>query len=81
MREICTYGSARGAARKSSSYRDLARDSQPGVTDYRMGGRFQTGRPAHFLAMVIRNSLMPEKTSLPKARQSLNDKVDLSNSR
>jgi hypothetical protein len=47
-----------------------ARDSLLGVTDYRMGGRSQIGRPAHFLEMVIQNSLMPKKTSLPKARFS-----------
>jgi len=33
---------------------------------------FQTGRPTHFLATVSPNSLMPKKTSLPKARDSLN---------
>ena len=55
-----------------------ARDSRLGVTDYRMGGRSQIGRPAHFLEMVIQNSLMPKKTSLPKARYSLNRKVKLS---
>jgi len=44
-----------------------ARDSQLGVTDYRMGGRFQTDHPTHFPTMVIQNSLMPKKTSLPKA--------------
>jgi len=58
-----------------------ARDSRLGVTDYRTGGRFQTGRPAHFRQTVIHNSLMPQKTSLPKARHSLNRQVDLSNSR
>jgi len=58
-----------------------ARDNRLGVTDYRMGGRFQIGRPPHFLETVIQNSLMPKKTSLPKARQSLNTKVDLSDSR
>ncbi len=55
------------------------RDSRLGVTDYRMDGGSQTGRPAHFLEMVIHNSLMPEKTSLPKARYSLNRKRNLSN--
>jgi hypothetical protein len=50
------------------------RDSRLGVTDYRMGGRSQIGRPAHFLEMVIQNSLMPKKTSLPKARYSLSRK-------
>jgi hypothetical protein len=45
-----------------------ARDSQLGVTDYRMGGRFQTDHPTHFPTMVIQNSLMRKKTSLPKAR-------------
>ncbi len=45
-----------------------ARGSQLGVTDYRMGGRFQTDHPTCFPAMVIQNSLMPKKTSLPKAR-------------
>ena len=58
-----------------------ARDSRLGVTDYRMGGRFQVGRPAHFLEMVIQNSLMPKKTSLPKARYSLNRKWTMSVSR
>jgi mRNA-degrading endonuclease toxin of MazEF toxin-antitoxin module len=50
------------------------RDSRLGVTDYRMGGRSQIGRPAHFLEIVIQNSLMPKKTSLPKARYSLSRK-------
>ena len=58
-----------------------ARDSRLGVTDYRMGGRSQIGRPAHFWEMVIQNSLMPKKTSLPKARQSLNRKAKLSDLR
>jgi len=46
-----------------------ASDRRLGVTDYRMGGRFQIGRPPHFLETVIQNSLMPKKTSLPKARK------------
>ena len=57
------------------------RDSRLGVTDYRMGGRSQIGRPALFWEMVIQNSLMPKKTSLPKARQSLNRKAKLSDLR
>ena len=57
------------------------RDSRLGVTDYRMGGRSQIARPAHFLEMVIQSSLMPKRTSLPKARHSLNRKCNLSNSR
>jgi len=35
--------------------------------------------PEHFLEMVIQNSLMPKRTSLPKARHSLNRKSNLSN--
>ena len=58
-----------------------ARDSRQGVTDYRMGGRSQIGRPALFWEIVIQNSLMPKKTSLPKARYSLNRKAKLSSSR
>ncbi|MHC4752967.1 MAG: hypothetical protein ACYTFW_24260 [Planctomycetota bacterium] len=58
-----------------------ARDSQLGVTDYRMGGRIQIGCPAHFFIKVIQNSLMPKKTSLPKARQSPNRKGNVSDSR
>ena len=69
-----------GETEAGSAEAQLTRDSQPGVTDYRMGGRFQIGHPAHFFATVIQNSLMPKKTSLPKAR-SLNRKGDLSNSR
>jgi hypothetical protein len=57
-----------------------ARDSWLGVTDYHMGGRSQIGHPAHFLEVVIHNSPMPEKTSLPKARYSLNRNRNLSNS-
>jgi len=51
-----------------------ARDSRLGVTDYRMGGRSQIGRPAHSRELAIQNSPMPKKTSLPKARYSLNRK-------
>ena len=65
-----------------------ARDSRLGVTDYRTGGRFQIGRPAHFLETVIQNSLMPKKTSTvrcpvdwPKASYSLNCKGKMSISR
>jgi hypothetical protein len=58
-----------------------ARDTQLGVTDYPMGGHFQIGRPQYFLAMVIQNSPMPKKTSLLKARYSLNRKAKLSSSR
>ena len=58
-----------------------ARDSRLGVTDYRMGGRSQIGRPALLLETVIQNSLMPKKTSLPKARQSLNPNWKMSVSR
>jgi len=70
-----------GETEAGSAEEQPARDSRLGVTDYRMGGRFQIGRPTHFLERVIHNSLMPEKTSLPKARHSLNYKVDLSDSR
>jgi len=70
-----------GETEAGSAEEQPARDSRPGVTDYRMGGCFQTGRPAHFLEMVIQNSLMPKKTSLPKARYSLNRKWRMSVSR
>ena len=58
-----------------------ARDSRLGVTDYHVDGRSKIGRPAHFLEAVIHNSPMPKKTSLPKARYSLNRNRNLSNSR
>ncbi len=70
-----------GQTEAGSAEEQPARDSRLGVTDYRMGGRFQTGRPAHFLEMVSQNSLMPKKTSLPKARYSLNRKWTMSVSR
>ena len=70
-----------GETEVGSAEAQPAKDSQPGVTDYCMGGRFQIGHPVHFFTTVIQNSLMPKKTSLPKARQSLNSEVDLSNSR
>ena len=61
--------------------RRRTRDTRLGVTDYRMGGRSQIGRPALFLETVIQNSLIPKKTSLPKARQSLNPNWKMSVSR
>ena len=70
-----------GQTEAGSAEEQPARDSRLGVTDYRMGGRFQNGRPAHFLEMVSQNSLMPKKTSLPKARHSLNRKWKMSVSR
>jgi len=70
-----------GETQAGSAEEQPVRDSRLGVTDYRMGGRFQTGRPAHFLEMVSQNSLMPKKTSLPKARYSLNRKWTMSVSR
>ena len=39
------------------------------------------GRAETILAMVIQNSPMPKKNSLPKARYSLNRKAKLSSSR
>ncbi len=52
----------------SAAEEQLTRDSRLGVTDYRMGGRFQTCHPTRFVTMAIQNSLMPKKTSLPRAR-------------
>ena len=80
IEEIITMPLA-GKTEAGSAEVQPARDSRLGVTDYRMGGRFQVGRPAHFLEMVIQNSLMPKKTSLPKARYSLNRKWTMSVSR
>jgi len=70
-----------GETQAGSAEEQPVRNSRLGVTDYRMGGRFQTGRPAHFLDMVSQNSLMPKKTSLPKARYSINRKWTMSVSR
>ena len=72
MRESRTYGSARGAARKSSSYRDPARDSQPGVTDYHAGGSLRAHRPTQRPRMVIQNSLVPKKTLACRRQDSNN---------
>ena len=58
-----------------------ARDNQLGATDYRRGGLLRIARPTLSPKMVIQNSPMPKKTSLPKARLSLNRKTDLSNTR
>ena len=80
IKEMMTMPLA-GETEAGSAEEQPARDSRLGVTDYRMGGRSQIGRPAHFLEMVIPNSLMPNKTSLPQARYSLNRKWKLSNSR
>ena len=57
------------------------RDNQLGVTDYRWGGLFRTACPTLSATTVIQSSPMPKKTSLPKARLSLNRETDLSNSR
>jgi hypothetical protein len=70
-----------GETQAGSAEEQPARDSRLGVTDYCMGGRFQTGRPAHFLDTVSQNSLMPKKTSLPKARYSRDRKWTMSVSR
>jgi hypothetical protein len=70
-----------GETEAGSAEEQPARDSRLGVTDYRMGGCFQTGHPTHFPTTVSRNSLMPKKTYLPKARDSLNRKWVMSVSR
>ena len=80
IEEIITISLA-GETEAGSAEVQPARDSRLGVTDYRTGGRFQIGRPAHFRETVIHYSLMPQKTSLPKARNSLNNTVEMSNSR
>ena len=52
--------------------RRRTRDTRLGVTDYRMAGRSQIGRPEHSLAMVIQSSPMPKKTYfLLKAKGTL----------
>ena len=80
IEEMITMSLA-GETQAGSAEEQPARDSRLGVTDYHMGGRFQTGRPAHLLDMVSQNSLMPKKTSLPKARYSINRKWTMSVSR
>jgi hypothetical protein len=54
----------------SSAEEHLARDNQPGVTDYRWGGPFRTVRPILLPKSVIQNSPMPKKT-LPCRRQGI----------
>ena len=70
-----------GETEAGSAEEQPARDSRLGVTDYRRGGRFQIGCPTHFLTTVSQNSLMPKKTFLPKARDSINRKGTMSFSR
>ena len=57
-----------------------ARDSQLKATNCRRGGSYTPAIPFYEQGQ-FRALLCLRKTSLPKARQSLNSKVDLSNSR
>ena len=69
-----------GQTEASSAEEQLARDSQPG---YRRNVVAAVSRmwDCRISQDISEISLMPKKTSLPKARQSLNMKVDLSISR
>jgi len=58
----------------------LAGDSQLKATNCRWGGSYTPAIPFYEPGQ-FRAFLCLRKTSLPKARQSLNDKVNLSNSR
>jgi len=59
-----------GETEAASAEEQLARDNQPGVTDYRWGGPFRTVRPTFLPKRVSQNSLMPKKTS-PCRRQGI----------
>ena len=70
-----------GETEATSAEEHLARDNQPKATNCRWGGQLYTCPPLLTAPKTIQSFLMPKKTSLPKARLSLNGKVDLSNSR
>jgi hypothetical protein len=70
-----------GETEATSAEEHLARDNQPKATNCRWGGQLYTCHPLLTAPKTIQSFLMPKKTSLPKARLSLNGKVDLSNSR
>jgi len=70
-----------GDAQAGFAEEQAAWDNRLGLAEYRMGGRFQTGRPAHCPDMVSQTSLTPKRTSLSKVRCSLNRKRRMSVSR
>jgi len=69
-----------GETEAGSAEVQLARDSQLKATNCRWGGSYTPAIPFYEQGQ-FRAFLCLRKTSLPKARQSLNNKVDLSNSR
>ena len=70
-----------GQTEASSAEEQLARDNQLKATNCRRDGGEISGLPFYWHTTTIQSFGMPKKTSLPKARLSLNCKMDLSNSR
>jgi hypothetical protein len=61
-----------GETEASSAEEQLVRDSQPGVTDYHLGGSLRAHRPTARPKMVIQNSPMPKKTLACRRQDSNN---------
>ena len=70
-----------GQTEASSAEEQLARGSQLKATNCRWDGSYTPAIPFYDLQKQFRALLCLKKTSLPKARQSLNGETDLSNSR
>lgn len=65
----------------SSAEEQLTRDNQPKATNCRWDGDCTPAIPSYKLQIQFRALSCLKNTSLPKARQSLNKEVDLSDSR
>jgi len=81
MTEEMTIMRLVGQTEASSAEEQLARDSQLKATNCRTDGGEIPAIPFYHCTKAIQSFAMPKKTSLPKARLSLNCKMDLSNSR
>ena len=79
MKELITIALV-GKTEASSAEVQLATDSQLGYRRNVVAAVSQMW-DCRISQDISEISLMPKKTSLPKARQSLNSEVDLSNSR
>ena len=79
MSELITIALV-GETEAGSAEVQLATDSQPKATNCRGGGSLTPAIPFYEQGQFGAFSCL-RKTSLPKARQSLNYEVDLSNSR
>ena len=80
IKELTTIPSV-GQTEAGSAEVQPARDSQLKATNCRWDGSLTPAIPFYEFQRQFRTLLCLKKTSLPKARQSLNNEVDLSNSR